>query len=62
MGTAEMRSVGHCGREEYGARRVGERPWRRPMRIPLGPWRSSAMVLGFIVCWPIGLAILGDTF
>jgi hypothetical protein len=63
MGTAD----GAMGGGSYGAREFGAGEWSGAQ------WRSSggsrwsafeiiAMVLGFIVFWPIGLAILGYKF
>jgi len=46
--------------QSYSGRRSGGSPWRGC--APGEPWKAVeilAMVLGFIVFWPIGLAILG---
>ena len=49
---------------DEGRARWGENndQWRSPRRCASGRWRPleiAAMVLGFMVFWPIGLAILG---
>jgi hypothetical protein len=61
MGTADNAMGGSYGAREFGPREWAEARWRRHG----GRWTAFeiiAMVLGFIVFWPIGLAILGYKF
>jgi Protein of unknown function (DUF2852) len=55
-----MSADGGISCQSYSARRSGQNHWRGC--APGEPWKAVevlAMVLGFIVFWPIGLAILG---
>ena len=61
MGTADNAMGGSYGAREFGPRDWAGAPWRRSG----SRWTAFeiiAMVLGFIVFWPIGLAILGYKF
>jgi hypothetical protein len=61
MGTAENTMGGSYGAREFGASEWAGARWRRGG----SRWTTFeiiAMVLGFIVFWPIGLAILGYKF
>jgi len=63
MSTSQSAYGGSSGGREFGANEWTNAPWRRGC----GPSRWSAfeiiaMVLGFIVFWPIGLAILAYKF
>jgi hypothetical protein len=61
MSTVQGAAGGSNGAPEYGAREWGCGPWRS-YSYGAGRWsvfEIVAMVLGFIVFWPIGLAILG---
>ena len=58
MGTADNAMGGSYGAREFGPREWAGARWRRGG----SRWTAFeiiAMVLGFIVFWPIGLAILG---
>jgi hypothetical protein len=58
MGAGDA-TMGDAGRG-YARDEWANAPWRRSYRgFRWGPLEIAAMVLGFIVCWPIGLAILG---
>jgi hypothetical protein len=57
-------AFGSNGGREFGADEWANAPWRRGA-CGMGRWTPFeiiAMVLGFIVFWPIGLAILGYKF
>jgi hypothetical protein len=61
MGTADNAFGGAYGAREFGASEWANARWRRGG----SRWTAFeivAMVLGFIVFWPIGLAILGYKF
>ena len=61
MGTADNAMGGSYGAREFGPRDWAGARWRRSG----SRWTAFeiiAMVLGFIVFWPIGLAILGYKF
>ena len=61
MGTADNAFGGAYGAREFGLNEWANARWRRSG----GRWTAFeivAMVLGFIVFWPIGLAILGYKF
>ena len=61
MGTAENTMGGSYGAREFGPSEWAGARWRRGG----SRWTAFeiiAMVLGFIVFWPIGLAILGYKF
>ena len=61
MGTAENAMGGSYGAREFGPSEWAGARWRRSG----SRWTAFeiiAMVLGFIVFWPIGLAILGYKF
>src|SRR5579862_2439944 len=61
MGTAENAMGGSYGAREFGQSEWANARWRRAG----SRWTAFeiiAMVLGFIVFWPIGLAILGYKF
>ena len=61
MGTADNAFGGAYGAREFGPSEWANARWRRGG----GRWTAFeivAMVLGFIVFWPIGLAILGYKF
>jgi predicted negative regulator of RcsB-dependent stress response len=61
MGTADNAFGGAYGAREFGPNEWANARWRRNG----GRWTAFeiiAMVLGFIVFWPIGLAILGYKF
>jgi hypothetical protein len=60
MGTAENAMGGSYGAREFSAREWASARWRRGSRWTA--FEIIAMVLGFIVFWPIGLAILGYKF
>jgi hypothetical protein len=58
MGTGNA-TMGEAGRG-YASQEWANAPWRRSYgRSRWTPIEIAAMVVGFIVCWPIGLAILG---
>jgi hypothetical protein len=62
MGTADNAMGGSYGAREFGPREWAGANWRRHGRSSWSPFEVIAMVLGFIVFWPIGLAILGYKF
>jgi hypothetical protein len=60
LGSVKMSADGGMSCRSYSARGSGGSQWRGC--APGEPWKAVevlAMVLGFIVFWPIGLAILG---
>jgi len=60
MGTAENAMGGSYGAREFSPGEWARARWRRGSRWTA--FEIIAMVLGFIVFWPIGLAILGYKF
>jgi hypothetical protein len=62
MGTAEDAMGGGYGAREFGPNEWARAQWRRHGGSHWTPFEIIAMVLGFIVFWPIGLAILGYKF
>jgi Protein of unknown function (DUF2852) len=60
MGTAENAMHGSYGAREFSPGEWASARWRRGSRWTA--FEMIAMVLGFIVFWPIGLAILGYKF
>jgi Protein of unknown function (DUF2852) len=61
MGTADNAMGGAYGAREFGPSEWANARWRRA-GSRWTPFEVIAMVLGFIVFWPIGLAILGYKF
>ncbi len=61
MGTAENAMGGSYGAREFGASDWANARWRRG-GSRWSAFEIIAMVLGFIVFWPIGLAVLGYKF
>jgi hypothetical protein len=61
MGTADNAFGGAYGAREFGPSEWANARWRRSGARWTG-FEVIAMVLGFIVFWPIGLAILGYKF
>ena len=61
MGTAENTMGGSYGAREFGPSEWAGARWRRG-GSRWSAFEIIAMVLGFIVFWPIGLAILGYKF
>jgi hypothetical protein len=61
MGTADNAFGGGYGAREFGANEWANARWRRA-GTRWTAFEIVAMVLGFIVFWPIGLAILGYKF
>ena len=60
MATTQGAFGGSNGGREFGASEWANAPWRRGGgQASWTPFEIAAMVLGFIVFWPIGLAILG---
>ena len=59
MGTADGAMGGSYGAREFGAGEWAGARWRRGGGSRWSPFEIIAMVLGFVVFWPIGLAILG---
>ena len=59
MGTADSAMGGSYGAREFGAGEWAGANWRRSGGSRWSAFEIIAMVLGFIVFWPIGLAILG---
>ena len=60
MSTTQGAFGGSDGGREFGANEWANAPWRRSCgKAGWTPFEIIAMVLGFIVFWPIGLAILG---
>ena len=62
MGTADGAMGGSYGAREFGASEWAGAQWRRSGGSHWSAFEIIAMVLGFIVFWPIGLAILGYKF
>ena len=62
MGTADGAMGGSYGAREFGAGEWAGAHWRRSGGSHWSAFEIIAMVLGFIVFWPIGLAILGYKF
>ena len=62
MGTAENAMGGSYGAREFGPSEWAGAHWRRSGGSRWTAFEILAMVLGFIVFWPIGLAILGYKF
>jgi Protein of unknown function (DUF2852) len=58
MGTADNTMGGSYGAREFGPADWANARWRRRGGSRWSPFEIIAMVLGFIVFWPIGLAIL----
>ncbi len=58
MGTADNTMGGSYGAREFGPADWANARWRRHGGSRWSPFEIIAMVLGFIVFWPIGLAIL----
>ena len=58
MGTADN-TAGSYGAREFSPGDWANARWRRAGGMRWTPFEVIAMVLGFIVFWPIGLAILG---
>jgi hypothetical protein len=61
MGTADNTMGGSYGAREFGPNEWTSARWRRSASR-WTPFEIIAMILGFIVFWPIGLAILGYKF
>ena len=62
MGTADNTMGGSYGAREFGPREWAGARWRRHGGSRWTAFEIIAMILGFIVFWPIGLAILGYKF
>ena len=62
MGAADNAMGGSYGAREFGAGEWAGARWRRGGGSRWSAFEIIAMVLGFIVFWPIGLAILGYKF
>ena len=62
MGTADGAMGGSYGAREFGASDWAGARWRQSGGSRWSAFEIIAMVLGFIVFWPIGLAILGYKF
>jgi hypothetical protein len=62
MGTADNAMGGSYGAREFGPGDWANAAWRRGGGSRWTAFEIIAMVLGFIVFWPIGLAILGYKF
>jgi Protein of unknown function (DUF2852) len=60
MGTADNAMGGSYGAREFGPSEWAGARWRRGSRWTA--FEIIAVILGFIVFWPIGLAILGYKF
>ena len=60
MGTADNTMGGSYGAREFGPSEWAGARWRRGSRW--SAFEIIAIILGFIVFWPIGLAILGYKF
>ena len=60
MGTADNTMGGSYGAREFGPSEWAGARWRRGSRW--SAFEIIAMILGFVVFWPIGLAILGYKF
>jgi hypothetical protein len=61
MGTADNTMGGSYGAREFGPNEWTSARWRRSASR-WTPFEIIAMILGFIVFWPIGLAVLGYKF
>jgi hypothetical protein len=59
MGTADNTMGGSYGAREFGPAEWAGARWRRHGGSRWTTFEIIAMILGFIVFWPIGLAILG---
>jgi hypothetical protein len=59
MGTADNTMGGSYGAREFGSAEWAGARWRRHGGSRWTAFEIIAMILGFIVFWPIGLAILG---
>jgi hypothetical protein len=62
MGTADNAFGGGYGAREFGPSDWANARWRRRAGSRWTAFEIIAMVLGFVVFWPIGLAILGYKF
>ena len=62
MGTADNTMGGSYGAREFTPGEWVSARWRRHGGSRWTPFEILAMILGFIVFWPIGLAILGYKF
>ena len=62
MSTAQGTVGGSNGAREFGPGEWSGMRWRRCGGSRWTPFELVAMILGFIVFWPIGLAILGYKF
>ena len=62
MGTADNTMGGSYGAREFGSAEWAGARWRRHGGSRWTAFEIIAMILGFIVFWPIGLAILGYKF
>ena len=62
MSTAQGSFGGSNGAREYGPGEWSGMTWRRCGASRWTPFELVAMILGFIVFWPIGLAILAYKF
>jgi len=62
MGTADNAMGGGYGAREFAPSEWANARWRRRGGSNWTAFEIIAMVLGFIVFWPIGLAILGYKF
>ncbi len=62
MGTADNAMGGSYGAREFSPGEWANARWRRHGGSRWTAFEIIAMVLGFIVFWPIGLAILGYKF
>ena len=62
MGTADNAMGGSYGAREFGPSEWANARWRRRGGSRWTAFEIIAMILGFIVFWPIGLAILGYKF
>ncbi len=62
MSTAQGTVGGSNGAREYGPGEWSGMTWRRCGASRWTPFELVAMILGFIVFWPIGLAILAYKF
>jgi Protein of unknown function (DUF2852) len=61
MGTADNAMGGSYGAREFGPNEWTGARWRRSASR-WSPFEIIAMILGFVVFWPIGFAILGYKF
>ncbi len=62
MGTADNAMGGSYGAREFGPSEWANARWRRRGGSRWTAFEIIAMILGFVVFWPIGLAILGYKF